>query len=114
MLAKVDQYNVEAEKIKEEGRRKLKQKMECDGVAHRSSGMRILAGCNKLWAVKSRQARSMGPTEDDEEHGGNGDDDDDECSCNEEKNEEIMKFRMHQFIDNPKMRLTGEEMRIAM
>ena len=39
---------------------------------------------------------------------------DDEESCKEEKHEEIMKFRMHQYRENPNMMITGEDIELAM
>ena len=35
-------------------------------------------------------------------------------SCKEEKHEEIMKYRMHQYKENPNMKITGEDIEIAM
>ena len=57
MLAKVGKYNKEAEEIKREGREKLYKKLICKGENHETRGMRILAGCEKLWEMKSMQAR---------------------------------------------------------
>ena len=57
MLAKVENYNKEAEEIMKEGREKLCRKMRCKGEKHRTEGTAILARCDKLWDMKSRQAR---------------------------------------------------------
>ena len=90
MLARVEHYNAEADKIKNEGREKLKKKMHCKGDAHGNRGLEILAGCERLWALKSKQAR-----------GGECDDDDKgldcEVRCKDDKDDQIMKFRMHQY-----------------
>ena len=48
MLARVEKYNIEAEKIKEEGRQKLCRKMKCKEGCHRVEGMKIIAACEKL------------------------------------------------------------------
>jgi ferredoxin len=38
----------------------------------------------------------------------------DEESCKKEKHEEIMKFRMHQYNENPNMKITGEDIKLVM
>ena len=88
MLARVEQYNVEAEKIMEEGSEKLRHKMTCRGACHKKRGTEILAGCEKLWAMKSRQAR--GEDECEGHHINEG-------GCKDEKDDQIMIFRMHQY-----------------
>ena len=45
MLAKIERYNTEAEKIMKEGKDKLYKKMMCK----KQEGTRILARCDKLW-----------------------------------------------------------------
>ena len=64
VLAKVERYNVEAEEIKREGREKLHRKMGCRGGDHNTRGTRILAGCEKLWTMKSKQAKGENEEQD--------------------------------------------------
>ena len=94
------------EEIKKEGREKLCKKMNCKGEKHGIEGITILAGCDRLWERKSRQAR--GEPGDDQGHL--------ECGveCKEEKNAEIIKFRVHQYTENPTMKLSGEEIQTVM
>ena len=54
-MAKVENYIKEAEEIMKEGREKLCRKMRCKGEKHRTEGTAILARCDKLWEMKSRQ-----------------------------------------------------------
>ena len=56
MLAKVGNYNLEAEEIKREGREKLCMKMKCKEKAHKMTGMKILAGCERLWLRKTNES----------------------------------------------------------
>ena len=56
-MAKVENYNREAEEIKKEGREKLCKKMNCKGEKHGTDGITLLTGCDKLWERKNRQAR---------------------------------------------------------
>ena len=53
MLAKVEKYNEEAEKIMKEGKEKLYRKVMCS----KKDGMRNLICCDKLWQKKSSEAR---------------------------------------------------------
>ena len=98
MLAKVENYIKEAEEIMKEGREKLCRKMRCKGEKHRTEGTAILARCVKVWEMKSRQVR--GETEDDQEQ--------QECGegCRVEKSTEVMRFRIHQYTENPAMELS--------
>ena len=94
---------MEAEEIKQEGREKLCKKMRCKGNGHRNEGARILAGCEKMWRMKSYQARGVN----DEDQGfGEG--------CNDVKYEEVTKLRMQEYEENPNMELSGKEMQIVM
>ena len=63
MLAKIENYNHEAEKIMNEGKEKLYKKMMCK----KRDGIKILACCDKLWKKKSRDSREMMEEEDPEE-----------------------------------------------
>lgn len=74
MLAKVEGYNVEAEKIKKEGREKLNLKMRCKRDHHQ-------AGCEKLWQLKN----DMSEDQDDEGYGG---------GCKDDKDEETVRCRI--------------------
>ena len=87
MLAKVERYNVEADKIKKEGRERLCNKMKCIGEKHKTRGTTILAGCDRLWERKSMQARGEIWNERNV------------CDtrCKDEKNAEIVKYRIHQY-----------------
>ena len=69
------------------------RKMGCKGEKHGTAGITLLAGCDKLWERKSRHAR--GETEEDQEQ--------QECNveCKEEKSTEILRFRVHQYTENP-------------
>ena len=102
MFAKVERYNVEAEEIQREGREKLHRKMGCRGGNHKTRGTRILAGCEKLWTMKSKQAK------------GENEEQDSDQRCKDLKDEEVMKFRIHQYEENPTMKLSGEEIQVAM
>ena len=89
MLAKVERYNIEAEKIMKEGKDKMYRKMMCK----KKNGIQILARCDKLWEEKSRKSRQAG-SEGDEPLAAEPDN---ENRCEAEKNEEILKFRQHQY-----------------
>ena len=104
MLEKVERYNIEADKIKKEGRERLCNKMKCIGEKHKSRGTTILAGCDRLWERKSMQARGEIWKEKNV------------CDtrCKDEKNAEIVKYRIHQYEENTTMRLRVEEIEVAM
>ena len=102
MLAKVEKYNVEAEEIKREGREKLCKKMKCKGreVQHKTEGMRLIAGCEKLW-----QLRGEGDDEADEGYG---------TACREDIDDATVKYRMDKYGNNLEMELDGKDMMIVM
>ena len=126
MLAKIEGYNQEAEKIMEERREKLCRKMMCK----KKDGYRILARCDKLWNKKCIESRrhilSGGSRLDttltvpveandsipDEEGRGREDlrhEEGGEEDCGRQKDEETMKHRKHQYKENPRMKITGED-----
>ena len=56
MLAKVERYNIETEKIMKEGKDKISRKMMCK----KKNEIQILARCDRLWEEKSRKSRQAG------------------------------------------------------
>ena len=82
MLARVENYNQEAEKIKAEGREKLCSKMKCKEKCHKVEGMRIIAACEKLW-----QAKVKGSENDDDDEGY-------EAGCKDDLDDETVMQRM--------------------
>ena len=130
-LAKVEEYNKKAAEIMEEGREKLMKKIMCS----KTDGVKKLACCDKLWKRKRTQlqerieerekardemeepgTRTVGgaevPTVGDlvpgTDEGTNVED------CRQEDNEEILKFRHHQYRENPEMRITSEDIQLVM
>ena len=85
----------------EDRREKLKEKMTCKNKRHGERGMEILARCDKLWMKK----RERNQERDQEET---------RTNCGEQKDEEILKFRKHQYNENPGMSLCGEDVQIVM
>ena len=92
MLARIEKYNKKAEEIIQEGRERLSEKMKCKKI----DGMRRLARCDKLWKKKREEARrAANGEEQQQEH-----EDEDQGhghECKDDKNEEIMKYRTHQY-----------------
>ena len=117
-LARIENFNIESAKIMEEGRKRLQEKMLCKGKA----GINLLAGCNKLWSKKSTEARRKAKKEDDldkgweaEEQGpGGAEEDHTEKDCGKEVGDEEMRFRKHQYGDNPTMEMSGEDLEMVL
>ena len=128
VLAEVERFNIESEKIRKEGREKLLEKLMC----RKSDGLRRLACCDHLWTKKSKSAREAGKTqqeheeeeignqENEEEAGMETHEEDNEeqhrkendprkWGCLGQKNEEILRYRQHQYRENPTMKLTPED-----
>ena len=100
MLARVENYNQEAEKIKAEGREKLCSKMKCKEKCHKVEGMRIIAACEKLWQAKVRGSEN----ENDEGY---------EAGCKDDLDDDIVMQRMRYYGDDAEM-LDGADMQIVM
>ena len=123
MLANIEKFNTEARKIKEEGRQHLLRKISWE---KEERNMKAISRCDKLWKKKSEEARMASSNEEDEGANDMGArarieenledlrQEEDEYSCKEEKNEETLKFRMHQYKENPSMKITGEEVELVM
>ena len=123
MLAKINKYNKKAEEIMKEGREKLQQKLRCS----KKDGIKIISCCDKLWDKKSEEARRKSCMEKDGPESGTGigggaevppvggliqggEEDgrqpEPEPDCGQEKGEEILKYRRHQYKENPSMNIT--------
>ena len=105
MLAKVENYNIEAKEIKKEGREKLCLKMRCKEKAHKMAGMKILAGCERLWLKKTKGNTEQGTEDEDEGY---------EFGCRDDIEDEEIEQKMKEYENNPEMELDGEEMQIVM
>ena len=105
MLAKIENYNIEADKIKKEGREKLCNKMKCKEKCHKTDGMRIIAACEKLWQAKRRESKNEGLPQDDEDEGY-------EAGCKDDLDDEVVSERMRQYEDDAMM-ISGADMQIV-
>ena len=79
-------------------------------MCKKKNGIQILARCDKLWEEKSRKSRQAG-SEGDEPLAAEPDN---ENRCEAEKNEEILKFRQHQYQENPEMMIDGDDVGMVM
>ena len=112
-LARVEQFNQEARKIMAEGRAHLKRKIMCS----KENVVAQLSRCNKLWKNKSKQERKTARSDEDSEDEDGSDEDeaqdeeeeDEDPNCEEEIEEELMRYRIHQYLNNPNMELSGED-----
>ena len=126
-LARIEAYNKEAEKIMEEGREHLKRKVLCS----KGTGGENIARCTRLWNKKSKAARRQaskdgeednmednlqgeGQHEEHQDHQDEDDAEEDARCCSEDPSEEMMKFRLHQYNNNPKMALSGEDAQLVL
>ena len=73
--------------------------------------MTRLARCDKLWRKKSTEARRTGESQEQDQE---NDEARPEADCREDKSEEVMKFRRHQYEENPGMSLSGEDVQLVM
>ena len=119
MLSEVETFNKESKKIRAEAEAHLRKKARCR--RQESSMTIVLSGCDKLWKKKSTEARRTArrKKEDEEEEDHHNDDEEEdhhsaEEECKEEKQEETIKYRRHQYRENPQMELSGEDMEIVM
>jgi hypothetical protein len=110
---------------------------------NKEKGLKLTICCDKLWNKKrveatrrTRHDEDDNPTEPGTRTGGGeevppvgglvlggeeedgqdhqDDDQDQHDGCAIEKSEEVMKYRLHQYSENPSMELTGEDMMMAM
>ena len=112
-----------------EGREKLFGKVMCS----KKSGIEKIICCDKLWTKKTGEARRKQQEEGEEEKediriekdandGKNLDKEESRASenlrqeekCGELKQEEILKYRKHQYKENPTMRLIPADIEIVM
>ena len=131
MLAEVENYNTKAAEIIREGQGKLDKKINCTNKSHTEDGIRKIARCDKLWRIKSSKASGespakgeqtghyLGRAEPGEETSSNegGEEKEDAVTGNEcvdEKDVEILRYRMHQYRENPVMKICGEDVQLVM
>ena len=88
MLAKIEGYNMQAEKIIEEGRKRLCEKMRCKNKRHGKDGMTRLARCDNLWRKKSTEARRTGESQEQDQE---QDEARPEADCRDDKGHEAQK-----------------------
>ena len=83
-----------------------------------------MAQCDKLWAKKAGGARGQEEDVSGTRTGGGGEvptvggliqeDHQEDVNCPGTKSEETIKFRRHQYEENPAMKLTGEDMQLVL
>ena len=96
MLAKVENYNIKAAEIIKEAGEKLCKKISCKNTCHIRDGITRIARCDKLWRQKSSKARGEEQVQEETTSGN---------ECWVDKTEEVMRYRRHQYMENPVMRV---------
>ena len=94
-----------------------------DGEDHLQGGeaTKKLARCNKLWKMKSNEARKRAVREEEEDKGTkrmrdeDGEDQEEHLDedCGREASTEEMKYRDHQYRENPNMQMKGEDIELV-